>query len=54
MAAAQHFEAAPADQTLADVNRKSIGCLGCHERTDAMSMHDNPGRQVGLHRLPRR
>ena len=47
MAAAQHFEAAPADQTLGDVNRKSIGCLGCHERTDAMSMHDNPAVKLG-------
>src|ERR1700753_1431828 len=47
MAVAQHFEAAPADQTLADVTRKSIGCLGCHERTDATSMHDNPAVKLG-------
>jgi len=47
MAAAQQFQAAPADQTLADVNRKSIGCLGCHERTDALSMHDNPAVKLG-------
>src|ERR1700750_1985135 len=47
VAAAQHFEAAPADQTLADVNRKSIGCLGCHERTDSLSMHDNPAVKLG-------
>ena len=46
-ATAQHFEAAPADQSLGDVNRKSIGCLGCHERTDAMSMHDNPAVKLG-------
>jgi hypothetical protein len=44
---AQHTEASPADQTLADVNRKSIGCLGCHERTDALSMHDNPAVKLG-------
>src|SRR5712675_1168554 len=44
---AQHFEAAPADQSIGDVNRKSIGCLGCHERTDAMSMHDNPAVKLG-------
>src|ERR1700756_3928983 len=43
----QHFEAAPADQSLADVNRKSVGCLGCHERTDALSMHDNPAVKLG-------
>src|SRR5512141_326786 len=42
-----HLEAAPADQSLAAVNRKSIGCLGCHERTDAMSMHDNPAVKLG-------
>src|SRR5579864_6499726 len=45
--AAEHFAAAPADQTLADVNRKSTGCLGCHERTDALSMHDNPAVKLG-------
>jgi hypothetical protein len=44
---AQHFEAAPADQSLADVNRKSVGCLGCHVRTDALSMHDNPAVKLG-------
>src|SRR5882672_7103245 len=44
---AQHFEAAPADQSLADVNRKSAGCLGCHERTDAVSMHDNSAVKLG-------
>ena len=44
---AQHFEAAPADQSMGDVNRKSIGCLGCHERTDATSMHDNPAVKLG-------
>src|SRR5262249_5394100 len=44
---AGHFEAAPADQTVADVNRKSVGCLGCHERTDALSMHDNPAVKLG-------
>src|SRR3954466_3353019 len=52
-AAAQHFEAAPAGQSLSDVNRKSIGCLGCHERTDAMSMHDNPAVKVGCTDCPR-
>jgi hypothetical protein len=44
---AQHFEAAPADQSLGEVSRKSRGCLGCHERTDAMSMHDNPAVKLG-------
>src|SRR2546421_1192909 len=42
-----HFEAAPADQSLADVNRKSAGCLGCHERTDALSMHDDTAVKLG-------
>ena len=42
-----HFEAAPADQSLAEVNRKSVGCLGCHVRTDALSMHDNPAVKLG-------
>src|ERR1700756_2737225 len=45
--APQHFEAAPADQSLADVNRKSVGCLSCHVRTDALSMHDNPAVKLG-------
>src|SRR5882672_3215931 len=44
---APHFEAAPADQSLADVNRKSAGCLGCHVRTDTLSMHDNPAVKLG-------
>jgi hypothetical protein len=45
--AAEHFQAAPADQTLADVKRKSVGCLSCHVRTDALSMHDNPAVKLG-------
>src|SRR5581483_1983124 len=44
---AEHFAPAPADPSLADVNRKSAGCLGCHERTDALSMHDNPAVKLG-------
>ncbi len=50
----RHFEAAPADQSIGDVSRKSIGCLGCHERTDAMSMHDNPAVKLGCTDCPRR
>src|ERR1700737_3100484 len=42
-----HFAAAPADQTVAEANRKSAGCLGCHERTDALTMHDNPAVKLG-------
>ncbi len=43
----QHFEAAPADQSLAEVERKSAGCLGCHQHTDAASMHDDPAVKLG-------
>src|SRR5580693_1127845 len=39
--------AAPADQSLSDVDRKSIGCLGCHTETDRLSMHDNPAVKLG-------
>ena len=39
--------AAPADQSLSDVDRKSIGCIGCHKETDRLSMHDNPAVKLG-------
>ena len=39
--------AAPADQPLTDVDKKSIGCIGCHTETDRLSMHDNPAVKLG-------
>src|ERR1700761_7918375 len=38
---------APADQALGEVDRKSVGCLGCHTETDRLSMHDNPAVKLG-------
>jgi hypothetical protein len=38
---------APADQPLGEVDRKSVGCLGCHTETDRLSMHDNPAVKLG-------
>ncbi|MBV9912455.1 MAG: hypothetical protein JOZ93_07750, partial [Sinobacteraceae bacterium] len=38
---------APADQTSAEADRKSRGCLGCHTQTDRVSMHDNPAVKLG-------
>src|SRR3984885_1141648 len=38
---------APADQPLSEVDRKSVGCLGCHTETDRLSMHDNPAVKLG-------
>ncbi len=38
---------APADQSLADVDKKSAGCLGCHVHTDRASMHDNAAVKLG-------
>ena len=48
-AAACHAGAppAPADQPLSEVDRKSVGCLGCHKDTDRLSMHDNPAVKLG-------
>ena len=38
---------APAGQTKAEAERKSLGCLTCHVRTDEPSMHANPGVVLG-------
>lgn len=38
---------APANQSLADVARKSIGCLRCHTQEDAPTMHDSPAVRLG-------
>jgi hypothetical protein len=46
-AGAGAYAAAPADQPLSEVDRKSVGCLGCHTETDRLSMHDNPAVKLG-------
>jgi hypothetical protein len=38
---------APAQQTLAQVQAKSAGCLSCHVKTDAPTMHVSPAVQLG-------
>jgi hypothetical protein len=39
--------AAPQKQTVANAAEKSEGCLSCHTRTDAPTMHANPGVVLG-------
>jgi len=39
--------AAPAQQTPFEVDAKSEGCLSCHVRTDAMTMHATPAVRLG-------
>ncbi len=38
---------APANQTVADADAKSGGCLSCHTETDSKSMHVSPAVQLG-------
>jgi hypothetical protein len=38
---------APASQTEAEVTQKSAGCMTCHTKTDANTMHLNPAVQLG-------
>ncbi|HEX8058954.1 MAG TPA: hypothetical protein VF481_19955, partial [Novosphingobium sp.] len=38
---------APARQSVADVEAKSAGCLSCHVKTDAPTMHVTPAVQLG-------
>jgi hypothetical protein len=38
---------APARQTVAEVDAKSAGCLSCHVKTDAPTMHVTPAVQLG-------
>jgi hypothetical protein len=38
---------APEHQTVAEAEAKSKGCQSCHESTDAVSMHTNPGVVIG-------
>jgi cytochrome c553 len=38
---------APAQQTEAAARSKTEGCLTCHEATDQISMHENPGVILG-------
>jgi hypothetical protein len=44
--AAAH-SAAPERQTLAETQAKSAGCVSCHEKTDAPTMHVNPAVVLG-------
>ena len=41
------YPPAPAAQTPQMAMDKSLGCLSCHEDTDAKSMHSNPGVVLG-------
>ena len=48
--AAAHSEAAPPaplQQTAADAERKSAGCMSCHTTTDSLNMHTSPGVTLG-------
>ena len=38
---------APAAQTVAEADAKSIGCMSCHTATDRHTMHQNPGVILG-------
>ncbi|MEO0417659.1 MAG: hypothetical protein AAF249_02265 [Pseudomonadota bacterium] len=38
---------APANQSVADMDRKSEGCLTCHIKTDAPTMHTTPAVRLG-------
>lgn len=38
---------APAHQSMADVKRKSAGCMTCHSKTDSRTMHNNPAVRLG-------
>lgn len=37
----------PQNQTAAEVDAKSLGCLSCHTKTDQSSMHSNPAVKLG-------
>lgn len=38
---------APKTQTVADVDKKSMGCMSCHTATDRHTMHANPAVMLG-------
>jgi len=38
---------APEHQSLAEVERKSAGCMSCHTETDSHTMHNNPAVRLG-------
>ncbi len=40
-------EPAPANQSVAEMDRKSEGCLTCHVKTDAPTMHTTPAVRLG-------
>ena len=39
--------AAPANQTSEQADAKSAGCIGCHSKSDALSMHVSPAVRLG-------
>src|SRR5690242_13982885 len=38
---------APLQQTAADAQRKSAGCMSCHTTTDSLNMHTTQGVTLG-------
>src|SRR4029077_7344199 len=38
---------APREQTAAEAQRKSAGCMSCHTTTDSLTMHTSPGVILG-------
>ncbi|MFM7121856.1 MAG: hypothetical protein ACKOZX_16690, partial [Gammaproteobacteria bacterium] len=39
--------AAPARQTVAEADAKSVGCVSCHTQSDTKTMHTNPAVRLG-------
>ena len=50
LAVVRHYTTAPpapASQSAAAVEEKSAGCVSCHTRSDALSMHTSPAVRLG-------
>ena len=41
------YPAAPAEQTQAEADTKSAGCVSCHTKSDAATMHNSPAIVLG-------